>query len=370
MKRIDTILSLILLGLLIVLGIMILQSRTTTAKVYRMGYIDKTCQLIIEPRFKLADMFSDGLAAVRVVGGGRRIKYIDRTGRIVIDSREGIFHVSDNTIPLYPLFTFKEGVRRFRSSNGKFGFMGEDGEIIINPIFDWASSFSESLSAVKVGKLWGYINKTGEFVIDLKFDNYPGSFSEGLAYVVLDGKYGYIDKQGTIVIEPRFDSAYPFSEGLAAVEIDGKWGYIDKNGKFVITPKFDEWLGFFKEGRTIVAIDSEWQVIDRTGRIVVEAGKYSYCRESGFSEGLSVVKDISDMYGFINTEGKLVIGFNFGYAYPFSESLAAVEVSGKWGFINKNGSFVIKPQFPYVASFSEGLANVGVVVPTKNSMQP
>lgn len=248
MKRRDTILSLILLSLLVTLGIMILQSRTTTAKVYRMGYIDKTGQFVIDPRFRLADSFSEGLAAVRVAGGGRRIKYIDRTGRIVIDSQEGIFHSSDNTIPIFPLFTFHEGFRRIRTSKDKSGFIGNSGKIVIEPVFDWVDSFSEGLAAVQIQEKWGYINQDGDMVIKPRFDNFPGSFSEGLAHVILDDKYGYIDKQGTIVIEPRFDSAYPFSEGLAAVEVGGKWGYIDKSGKFVIAPKFDDWLGSFKEG--------------------------------------------------------------------------------------------------------------------------
>jgi len=30
------------------------------------------------------------------------------------------------------------------------------------------------------------------------------SFSEGLASVVIDGKYGFIDKTGKFVIEPKF----------------------------------------------------------------------------------------------------------------------------------------------------------------------
>jgi len=347
---------------------MILRSQTETAKVYRMGYIDKTGQMVIEPRFTLADDFSEGLAAVRVPRGRRRIKYIDRTGRFVIDSQEGIFHSSDNTIPLVPLFTFHEGFRRIHTSNGKFGFMAKTGEIVIEPIFDRVHSFSEGLAAVRIQEQWGYINKVGEVVIKPRFDNSPGFFSEGLADVTLDDKHGYIDKQGTIVIEPSFDGAYPFSDGLAAVEANGKWGFIDKNGEFVIKPKIDHCIGFFKEGRAIVSINSKWQVIDKTGRIVIEAGKYSYCTESVFSEGLSVVTNIRDRRGFIDTEGKLVIGYRFRYADPFSEGLAAVEYNGKWGYIDKNGEFVIKPQFPYVHSFSEGLAGVGVAVSSKTSL--
>ena len=49
-------------------------------------------------------------------------------------------------------------------------------------------------------------------------------------------KYGYIDKSGSFVIPPQFDDCYEYSEGIASVEIDGKSGFIDKQGDFVIPP--------------------------------------------------------------------------------------------------------------------------------------
>jgi hypothetical protein len=47
------------------------------------------------------------------------------------------------------------------------------------------------------------------------------------------GKWGYIDRTGKYIIKPRFDKADPFSNGLARVELDDTWGYINKTGKFV-----------------------------------------------------------------------------------------------------------------------------------------
>ncbi|MGI7157691.1 WG repeat-containing protein, partial [Campylobacter coli] len=63
---------------------------------------------------------------------------------------------------------------------------------------------------------------------------------EGLARVGLNGKWGFIDKSGKFVIEPKFDSIWDFSEGLAKVGLNGKYGLIDKSGKIVIEPKFDD----------------------------------------------------------------------------------------------------------------------------------
>jgi hypothetical protein len=50
------------------------------------------------------------------------------------------------------------------------------------------------------------------------------------AAVDVGGKWGYIDRTGKYVVNPQFDSADPFSEGLATVKLGSKWGYVDESG--------------------------------------------------------------------------------------------------------------------------------------------
>jgi len=63
-----------------------------------------------------------------------------------------------------------------------------------------------------------------------------------------------------------------------------------------------------------------------------------------------------NLYGFINKYGDLIIPYQFAYALPFSEGLAAINIGGtpqgddmptdgKWGFIDPNGTIVINPVF-------------------------
>ena len=57
-------------------------------------------------------------------------------------------------------------------------------------------------------------------------------FSGGFAIVALNGKYGFIDKTGNEVISLKYEWAYDFLGGLAKVELNGSWGYIDKHEKW------------------------------------------------------------------------------------------------------------------------------------------
>ncbi len=86
---------------------------------------------------------------------------------------------------------------------------------------------------------------------DLQLNIYENArFSEGLiaAYDPAKSKDGFIDKTGKFVIEPKFDKAGTFSEGLARVAIveDGeeKLGFIDHSGQFVISPIFNTDIDF------------------------------------------------------------------------------------------------------------------------------
>ena len=47
--------------------------------------------------------------------------------------------------------------------NGLWGYIDQDGEIKIEPIFLQASKFSEGLAAVRLKGIYGYINNQGEF---------------------------------------------------------------------------------------------------------------------------------------------------------------------------------------------------------------
>lgn len=51
--------------------------------------------------------------------------------------------------------------------------------------------------------------------------------------------WGYIDKQGAMMIAPRFDSASSFSGGLGLVSADGLFGYVDRTGSFAIRRQFN-----------------------------------------------------------------------------------------------------------------------------------
>lgn len=189
----------------------------------KIGYVDTTGKIVINPQFQRSFPFSEGMAAFEKEG---KLGFIDKTGKIVINPQ---FEATRG---------FKEGKAAF--SNGKqYGFIDAKGAYIINPQFDKVGDFSEGKAVFLMGGNFGYIDENGKIDINPQFDD-AGAFSDGLAVIRQGTHYGYINKKGKIEINPQFDVAFPFENHIAFVKTGNKWGIIDKEGKYIANPQFDE----------------------------------------------------------------------------------------------------------------------------------
>jgi hypothetical protein len=158
------------------------------------GFINRGGEFVIEPRYRHAHPFGEGLAAV-AIRNQKDFCFIDVNGKVVID---GKFHGSD------------------------IGFSGDRCAV-------W-------------NKHYGYIDRSGTLVIPYRF-YYADHFSEGRAVVQEPDSdhYGFIDEAGEMVIRPTFFHASAFSGGLAHVTVGKdfascRYGYIDRRGEYVWEP--------------------------------------------------------------------------------------------------------------------------------------
>ncbi len=183
------------------------------------GFMDYNGSIIIPPQFEAAYGFTDGLALVRK---NDRQQYIDKTGQAVFQLK------SDWSGGI-----FAEGLARVRVKDNLYGFINKKGKMVIAAKFrDAAIGFSEGFAGVYYQGRWGFIDKTGKFIVEPKYDDVAG-FSDGLGSVELNGKSGFVDRTGRVVIPLIYDSQTTglFECGSAEVELDGKSFFIDIDGK-------------------------------------------------------------------------------------------------------------------------------------------
>ena len=103
--------------------------------------------------------------------------------------------------------------------------IGIDAMPISSQIYTDIQSFSEGLAAAEKDGLWGYIDSTGNTVIEFEYSR-AGSFYSGIAAAEKNGTAGYIDKSGKEVIPFKFDAARSVQDGSAWVKYAGKWGIV------------------------------------------------------------------------------------------------------------------------------------------------
>jgi hypothetical protein len=307
--------------------------------------------------------------------------------------------------------------------DGKCGYIDLQKREVLPRRYDAAYCFNHGFARVVVGDKWGFIDRNGNYLVQPVYDYAGDFFRYDLAGVIRDGRLGFIDTTGALVIPFKYKwyasiTVYPqfpfFTDGLIPV-IDGgsvaepekgKLGFMNVKGELAI-PAIYDFPGMadkpmFHHGKAVVFLDGKGLMIDTMGRkladvtrdnddVIPKPGNLKEIEAHGheglindrgdtllrpiysnigrFSEGFAAVQvrltDDGVVSAFIDSTGKFVFGRMFGFVYPFSEGLAAVEVDKKWGYIDTAGRFVIKPQFEFAETFMNGRAVVTMRVGKK-----
>lgn len=233
----------------------------------------------------------------------------------------------------------------------------------LTPYRYWSTNgaFSHGMLAVFIGEDengnelgWGYVNEKGEEVIPCQF--YQGGvqdFGED-GFVLLGGNL--LDKTGKFQFSESKGSLWRANCGLYGFTERGKVGFCDKTGAVIIAPQYDYYTnpkGLMvgnvfaeKSGTAIVSLEGDSILIDTKGN-QLEMGE-PVSQIPYFREGLMWINADGNNYGF---------GYNYGTP---------------WGFENEAGEVVVPTIFDGVGEFDRGLAVVmadGVYGLLKNPLQ-
>lgn len=300
------------------------------------------------------------LIILLIVGSAFVFKFNKRTSEIPAD---GVLVEESYPNALYPIRV-----------NGKWGYMNNKKEIVIECKFEKADDFNESFAIVEgrvpdkgehaTEALIGFIDEKGMMITDFKYDR-ALPFLDGMALVMKGAKYGYIDKTGKEVIPLQYEDGAMFSEGLAAVKVNGKNGFVNKQGEMVIKPAYERscHVSEFSDGLAPVYTtidDGPAGYIDPTGEMVIPA-KYAFV--GVFSEGVAMVRPLGSIdYGYINKKGEWVIEPQYDMSLGFHEDVATVKErnadgSASFGIIDKTGKKLAQHlNYNFVGIFRDGLA--------------
>lgn len=131
------------------------------------GVLDTRGKVIVRPDKTIGHIsdFSQGLATVTANGStytidknGNRTQQAPNLSSTPELTRSQGSLPNPNTLKLTP-----------RQQNGKWGFVDDKGVPMIIYTFDDVRAYSENLAGVRMGDNWGFIDKSGQLVIDFRF---------------------------------------------------------------------------------------------------------------------------------------------------------------------------------------------------------
>jgi len=257
--------------------------------------------------------------------------------------------------------------------NSKWGYIDRSGKFVIQPVFSEAYRFQKNgLAVVMSGNKAGIIDRTGKFIVNPAY-NYIEEYNDGLAVANDDGGSVVLDGRGN-VISGKYPSIGSYNSNRAVYSINdgnGEWisGYLNEKGQPVIKAEFPQATDFEGDRAVVKLASGNYVLIDPSGNIVKT---FDHRYVGPVSEGLMAFrpKD-SEKYGYMDINGNAVISPSFAYAERFEGSTAVVGVSEDYavrnlGLIDKRGRFVIEPQFNELLQLGEGMVAVGVPLDPQN----
>jgi hypothetical protein len=145
---------------------------------------------------------------------------------------------------------------------------------------------------------------------------------------------------------------------LAAVSTTDGWGFIDQRGNFVVEPKYS-WAASYSNQRACFSRSDwayHWAFISYSFLHCMRDADHSRF-EFLYGQTPDPSKP-SDVFGYLDPSGEVVIPPQFSCAEPFRQGIARVAESRGVGFIGIDGTFEIEPQFDEATNFEDGLAVV------------
>ena len=336
------------------------------------GYVNSKGEWHIPPKFAAADPFSkEGLAWV--ITNGHNLDFIIKKDannwvtqngfKMNPDIRDKMAQkvVQRNSHDYLVTQIVRKETTWVNESGQSYTFdtgYSQDAVAIFTGETDWrchsVHCYNQTLETpVAYGGSIGLINTYGEFVLQSsELGEIRPYFSNGLAAAKKSGKWGFIDTSGKWIIEPKFDNAWNFSDGgLAAAEVNKKWGIIDKSGHWIVEPKYHYSLFYFGNGLTGLRINHKWRLIDAQGQWLNGVAYDEIGHKSEFKKLTSVKAD--GKWGVINPAGEWVIKPEFDYvSYFLKNGLAHASKDGKWGVIDSSSRWIVEPKFEQTTSFS------------------
>ena len=288
------------------------------------GFINEKGEIVVEPQFDNAYLyFSDDVCFATLDG---RKGLINRDGVFIIELPDSVALVYNFTKGKTTVM-FNDGSKNILDKNGNFIFDQQYKRIVV----DKDENNMLYYIVQRLDNKWTMANEDGTFIGE-PCDSVL-NFNQGLCPVKFNGKWGYMNNSGELIIDTIFDIAKVFTlDGLARVKKDNADFYINKKGETVIS--VDEAVTEFVCNRAAVRIDDKLYLIDTKQQQICSIDADDIYRFNAKDSLATIIRNGKAIK--IDTMGNEKLSTSFEGIGPFVNGIAAVAKNDKYGIINKS----------------------------------
>lgn len=151
-----------------------------------------------------------------------------------------------------------------KGRNGKYGLINEEGDIVIEPEYQYLSLEGEDMVLFREGKNYGYMDRMENIIIPAAFKEITPFYKDRAIFKV-NGKEGVVDITGKVIVLPEYMEVIGIRDNLYILRTEKGVGVFNEKGKAVTEPKYYG-ITFFGK--------NNFKVMDRgIVRIINYAGK-------------------------------------------------------------------------------------------------
>jgi hypothetical protein len=215
--------------------------------------------------------------------------------------------------------------------------MEEDGILLDSVGIESVKLVGDNMYNVKFrGDKIGLLSKKGWQVLPSTGMDWINPGTEGLFPAGKGAKTGFVNSSGKWVIEPKFDEVGNFHERLASFINSSKWGLVGMDGNIISGPKWDE-IKNFSSGIAIAKDNSQFFLLEKTGSNVNQEGFDKICR---LKEGYFLVEK-NGKRGLLNHVGSEILPTEFDNIQVENLDFFIVNKDGLTGVLNEKGDVIL-----------------------------
>jgi hypothetical protein len=261
------------------------------------------------------------------------------------------FHELKGFLSTYPDFPLKNSILKELELNKLilhpyekddfFGFIDNRGKIVIGPVYDAATAYSDGLSLVSKNDSVFFINKENVNPFNMKFSD-AFNFKNGVAPVKTGQKWSFINRLGQTV-SGQYDEINELSNRMYVVRSGSKYGALDLFAQVIIEPRYEK-LGDFKNGYAYFIENGHYGFISKAGE--VKRSEFEWI--SDFSDDQVALVKKNNKFGLINSDGVEILAPVFDQVIKTEWPVFIVVKDNNYGFFSAYECFLTPVDYDYL----------------------